>query len=414
MRSLPILLTALALLTACSPSPIAPITRLSASKPGAGTPPATFTPASTSEPATEAIVKTSPGTATWLKPASWNDLPGWTADDLTQAWPAWQQSCKGTKRQSAWRPVCLASEQLNTPDRAQIRAFFEENFKVYQINQAEGGIDGLVTGYYEPLLRGSRDISWKYRYPLYSPPDDLLVVDLGSVYPELKNLRLRGRIEGRKIVPYYTRADLSAGKGKLNGKELAWVDDPVELFFLEVQGSGRLQLENGDMLRVGYADQNGYPYKSIGKWLIEKGELTPAQASMQGIKEWARRNPGRLTELLNINPSQVFFRELPNTDGGPLGALGIPLTSERSIAIDPRAHPLGAPIWLATTQPNATEPLNRLMFAQDTGGAIRGNVRADFFWGFGDEAGKKAGAMKQKGRMWILLPRDYPIALSKI
>lgn len=359
----------------------------------------------------EAPVRTPQAAMPWLKPSGWNALPGWRDDNLAEAWPAWQQSCAGLKRQSAWRKVCTTAEKINNPDSGRVRDFFEDHFRVYQVNQNEGVIDGLVTGYYEPLLRGSRDLSWKYRYPLYSPPDDLLAVDLSSVYPELKNLRLRGRIEGRKIVPYYTRADLSSGKGNLNGKELLWVDDPVELFFLEVQGSGRVQLESGEMLRVGYADQNGYPYKSIGKWLIEKGELTLAQASMQGIKEWARQNPGRLTDLLNVNPSQVFFRLLPSNNGnGPLGALGVPLTPERSIAVDPRAHPLGAPVWLATTQPNSPESLNRLMFAQDTGGAIRGNVRADFFWGFGDEAGKKAGGMKQRGRMWLILPRDYPLS----
>lgn len=349
----------------------------------------------------------------WLKRADWSDLPGWRNDDLARAWPALQQSCKTLRNQSAWQATCRASEglsgPLSNPDTETLQAFFETWFTPHQIQQADGSLEGLVTGYYEPLLRGSRTRSWKYRFPLYGPPDDLLIVDLAALYPELKNQRVRGRLEGNKVVPYYSRAELSSGKApRVAGKELAWADDPVELFFLEIQGSGRLQLENGDVMRVGYANQNGHPYKSAGKWLIEKGELTAAQASMQGIKDWVRRNPERLSELLNTNPSQVFFRELPNNGNGPLGALGVPLTGERSIAIDPRGMPLGAPVWLATTQPNSSETLNRLMLAQDTGGAIRGNVRADFFWGFGDEAGKKAGAMKQKGRMWVLLPKDYP------
>jgi membrane-bound lytic murein transglycosylase A len=348
----------------------------------------------------------------WLQPASWNTLPGWKEDDLTLAWPAFLQSCKPLQKQSAWQAVCAAANQLPFPDTDAARAFFEQRFQVYQLNQADGSQEGLVTGYYEPLLRGSRSVNWKYRFPLYSPPDDLLVVDLASIYPELKNLRLRGRLEGNKVVPYFTRSDIDAGKAPLQERAIAWVDDPVELFFLQVQGSGRIQLENGDVMRVGYADQNGHPYRSIGKWLVEQAELTLDKASMQGIKDWGRKNPDRLAELLGSNPSYVFFREMPNPAGGPLGSLGVPITAERSIAVDPRAIPLGAPVWLSTSRPNSQEPLNRLVLAQDTGGAIRGNVRADFFWGFGDEAGQKAGAMKQKGRMWLLLPKDYPVSLS--
>jgi membrane-bound lytic murein transglycosylase A len=304
--------------------------------------------------------------------------------------------------------------QAPLPDSSNIRAFFEQQFLVWQINQSEGGNEGLVTGYYEPLLRGSRTVSPKYRHPIYAAPEDLLVVDLAGLYPELKNLRLRGRLQGNKVVPYFSRAEIESGAAPVRGRELAWVDDAVELFFLQIQGSGRVRLENGDTVRIGYADQNGHPYRSIGKWLIEKGELTLDKASMQGIKDWGRRNPERLPELLNANPSYVFFRELPNHLAGPLGALGVPLTAERSIAIDPRGTPLGAPVWLATTRPNSNEVMNRLMLAQDTGGAIRGNVRADFFWGFGDEAGRQAGGMKQKGRMWVLLPRDFPLILSPL
>jgi membrane-bound lytic murein transglycosylase A len=349
----------------------------------------------------------------WFKLAAWDQLPGWRDDDLAQAWPAFQQSCRGLKNNPAWTGVCLAAGQLPPqPEGGAVRAFFEQQFQPWQISQAEGGTEGLVTGYYEPLLRGSRTLTPKYRFPVYTAPEDLLVVDLSAVYPELKNLRLRGRLQGNKVVPYFSRAEIEAGSAPMRGKELVWVDDPVELFFLQVQGSGRVKLENGDVMRVGYADQNGHPYRSIGKWLVEKGELTLDKASMQGIKDWGRRNPERLPELLNANPSYVFFREMPNNQAGPLGALGVPLTAERSIAIDPRGMPLGAPVWLATTRPNSNEPIQRLMMAQDTGGAIRGNVRADFFWGFGDEAGRLAGAMKQKGRMWALLPRDFPISTA--
>jgi len=347
----------------------------------------------------------------WLKPAAWDQLSGWREDDLHAAWPALLQTCWGLRANPAWTAVCQAAVALPAqPDAEAVRTFFQNSFQAWQSLQPDGAQEGLVTGYYEPLLRGSRQLTYKHRYPVYAAPSDLLVVDLSALYPELKSLRLRGRLQGNKVVPYWSREEIEAGAAPVRGKELAWVDDPVELFFLQVQGSGRIQMENGQMMRVGYADQNGHPYRSIGKWLVDNGELTLDKASMQGIKDWARRNPDRLPALLNANPSYVFFRELNNTGGGPLGALGVPLTAERSIAVDPRFIPLGAPVWLATSRPNSSEAMNRLVLAQDTGGAIRGSVRADFFWGFGDEAGKLAGAMKQKGRMWVLLPKDYPVA----
>jgi membrane-bound lytic murein transglycosylase A len=237
----------------------------------------------------------------------------------------------------------------------------------------------------------------------------LLVIDLSSVYPELKNMRLRGRLQGNRVTPYYDRAEIERGDAPLKGREIVWVDSAIDLFFLQIQGSGRIVLDTGETVRVGYADQNGYPYKSIGKLLVERGEMPLERASMQGIKDWARKNPDKLTELLNQNASYVFFREMPNHLSGPLGALGVPLTAGRSIAVDARTIPLGAPVFLATTWPNSDRPLNRLMLAQDTGGAIRGAVRADFFWGFGGEAGGLAGSMKQSGKMWVLLPQGYAV-----
>jgi membrane-bound lytic murein transglycosylase A len=245
-------------------------------------------------------------------------------------------------------------------------------------------------------------------FPLYAPPDDLLTIDLSAVNPDLRNMRLRGRLQGRRVVPYWSRAEIESGVAPVNGKELVWVDDAVEAFFLQIQGSGRVRLGNGEVLRLGYADQNGHPYQSIGRTLIERGELQPGEASMQAIQAWAAANPQRLPELLNQNPSYVFFRELqlPDPAVGPIGALGVPLTPQRSIAVDPRYVPLGAPAFLATTWPASDLPLYRLMIAQDTGGAIRGPVRADFFWGFGAEAGALAGRMRQQGRMWVLLPKE--------
>jgi membrane-bound lytic murein transglycosylase A len=381
-----------------------------------------------------------------LKPVSWEAIPNWLDTPLAESWGAFMRGCAALQKQSAWRAACEEAAGLGVPqedsdplrakaraesyvlkdsdplrakaraesyvpDEAGVRAFFERLFQPYEATQEDGGNEGLVTGYYEPLIKGNRTPSATSRFPLYAVPDDLITVDLASVYPELKNLRLRGRVIGNKLLPYATRGEIE-GNG-FKGKSIAWADDAVELFFLQIQGSGRIELPDGTHMRVGYADQNGHPYKSIGKLLVERGELKLEQASMQGIKNWAVNNPGKLPELLASNPSYVFFRELPNGLPGPLGALGVPLTAARSIAIDPRFIPLGAPVFLATTQPNSALPLNRLMLAQDTGGAIRGGVRADFFWGFGDAAGEQAGKMKQKGRMWVLLPRDFPLATAR-
>ncbi|MEQ1555543.1 MAG: MltA domain-containing protein, partial [Gallionella sp.] len=275
----------------------------------------------------------------------------------------------------------------------------------YQVLNADGSAQGLITGYYEPKLLGSRVKTARFRYPVYGVPDDLLTIDLSEVYPQLKDLRLRGRVQGKRVVPYFARADIDSGKANLAGRELFWVENAVELFFLQIQGSGRIALPDGTNVKIGYAEQNGQPYSSIGKKLIEMGELKLEQASMQGIKLWGEQHPEKLPALLAMNPSFVFFRELPDQASNPLGALGVPLTEAYSIAVDPRSIPLGSPVFLSSTFPNSSEPLNRLMLAQDTGGAIKGAVRADFFWGYGDEAGQQAGRMKQSGQLWILFPK---------
>jgi peptidoglycan lytic transglycosylase A len=338
---------------------------------------------------------------------TFDDLPGWTDGEQASAWPALLASCQALRFRDGWRAVCAEVAASPPPaDDTAARRFLEARFVPWRLAASDGRIDGLVTGYYEPLLRGSRVRQAPFVFPLYAPPDDLLTIDLSAVNPDLRNLRLRGRLQGRKVVPYYSRAEIEAGAAPVAGKELVWVDDAVEAFFLQIQGSGRIRLGNGDVVRVGYADQNGHPYQSIGRYLIERGELQPGEASMQGIHAWAAAHPDRLGELLNQNPSYVFFRELPLADpsAGPVGALGVPLIPQRSIAVDPRYVPLGAPAFLATTWPSSDLPLHRLVVAQDTGGAIRGPVRADYFWGFGADAGALAGRMRQAGRMWVLLP----------
>ncbi|MCG2575372.1 murein transglycosylase A [Dechloromonas sp. XY25] len=386
------------------------------SVPPVSAPPATPAPAACAPcpscPVCPAVTPTPvqpPPFARSLQTAAWSDLPGWSEDDVAAAWPAFLLSCRGVASKgngAGWKRVCDLAKGSDGKPGLDVRRFFEQNLKPYAIVNGDGAVNGLVTGYYEPLLRGSRNRMKGYEQPVRGVPDDLLTIDLSAVFPELKDKRVRGRLEGNKVVPYWSRAEIAAKGDRLPSKTLLYVDDAVELFFLQVQGSGRVKLPDGSLVRLNYADQNGHPYQSIGKTLVERGELKLEEASMQGIQSWARANPARLDALLNANPSYVFFREVPNSDGGPVGALGVPLTAERSIAIDPRSVPLGSPVFLATTRPNSAQAMNRLVMAQDTGGAIKGAVRADFFWGFGKEAGEQAGRMKQSGRMWILLPPE--------
>lgn len=347
-----------------------------------------------------------------LKLASWEDLDGLLQDDLVAAWPAWMQSCTRLIKKDVWKSACETAQTIK-PNNATIVNYLAEYFDVYQANNVDGSTTGLITGYYQPLLNGSRTPSEKYPYPLYQEPKDLITVELADAYPELKYKRIRGRLEGKKLVPYRARAQIDVTPSPLAGDELFWIDNLVDVFFLQIQGSGVVKLENGERVQVGYANQNGLPYQSIGRLLVERGELTLDKASMQGIKNWAIKNPEKLQTLLNSNPSYVFFRELPVGLSGPLGALSVPIQAERSVAIDRRFIPLGAPIFLSTTEPNSSKPLKRLMFAQDTGGAIRGGVRADFFWGSGDAAGQKAGSMKQQGEIWVLLPKGFELTDNK-
>ncbi len=347
-----------------------------------------------------------------LKPAQWDEVDGLQGDNLSLAWPAWMQSCSTLINKPVWQNACSAAMQLNIqsagkPNVAAVQAYFKQYFSVYKTTNTDGSENGLITGYYEPILKGSRNKSARYPYPLYATPGDLITVELDSLFPELKYKRVRGRLVGNKLVPYYNRAEIETEASPIKGREFIYIDDIIDVFFLQIQGSGLVQLESGEQVHVGYADQNGHTYNSIGRLLIERGELTLAQASMQGIKNWARNNLDKLRELLNNNPSYVFFRELPAGLPGPLGALGVPILGERSVAVDPKFVPLGAPVFLSTTEPNSAKPMKRLMMAQDTGGAIKGGVRADFFWGAGPDAGAKAGAMKQSGKIWVFLPKEF-------
>ena len=310
-----------------------------------------------------------------------DQLDGWVEDDHVQALSVFLQTCQDLKG-SDWASLCsLAKSQ----DLSNARTFFELFFRPVLI---EDGKDGLFTGYFEPELDGSRYPTPRYRYPIYKQP------------PEA---RQAGRWLPRRDI-------LTSGVMDNRGLEIAWVDDPVELFFLQIQGSGRVRLPDGQTLRVGYGGSNGHTYRSIGVELVRRGVYKSHQVSAQVIKNWVRRNPEDGTELLYHNPSYVFFREVKTirADQGPVGAMNRPVTAMRTVAVDPKYVPLGAPVWV---EKDGADPLRRLMIAQDTGSAIKGAQRADVFFGTGDEAGQKAGKLKDPGRMLVLLPIQWAYAL---
>ncbi|HHU94523.1 MAG TPA: murein transglycosylase A [Alcaligenaceae bacterium] len=363
----------------------------------------------------------------------WGALPDWRNDNLEHVWKGFINNCKGLMRPvsgslamparatpRAWQPVCLAAQNSglspDSNDTQAIRQFLETHLQPWRLLDADGKIaKNTVTGYYEPLIRASKHKQGAYQWPLYAVPDDLLTIDLGGLYPELAGKRIRGKVvDGNRVVPYDTRGEITSNAAR-QPKVLAWADDPVEAFFLQIQGSGRAVLENGQAVRLAYGDHNGHPYSSIGRWLADKGELPLAQTSMQNIKKWAKANPGRVHEMLNVNKAMVFFNEERITDPilGPKGAYGIPLIAERAVAIDPTFVPLGTPVYLATHYPASQQPLRKLVFAQDTGAAIKGAARTDFYWGTGDQAGAQAGRMKQNGEMWVLWPKNAGIPSAR-
>lgn len=334
-----------------------------------------------------------------MRPASFSDMPGWYEENHAEVFPALEMTCTALSRKEPWREPCIAKQLVDISDKESVREYFEQYFRPYKMIQGDGSQAGLMTGYYEPFLNGSRRKQNAAQVPLHGVPSDLVARNVNGE-------RTRGRMEGGRVVPYWTRAELMQGQ-RLAGREIVWADDSVEAFFMQVQGSGRVYLQDtGETVRLAFADQNGHSYKSIGRYLVDIGEMPLSQASAQGIKEWIRQNPARQQELFNVNPRYVFFREekLPDPSVGPKGALGVPLTGQRSIAIDPKFIPLGAPVFMSTTMPNSEKPLHRLMMAQDTGYAIKGAVRADFFWGSGEAAGNLAGSMKQQGELWVLVP----------
>lgn len=337
--------------------------------------------------------------------ASWAMLPGWQNDRHSEAWPALLSNCRVMPKKAAeWQTICEVAATLVKPDDELVRKFFETYFEPEQLFATDGDPTGLMTGYYEPLLHGSFTADERYRYPLYKTPEELLIVDLSSLYPELKDKRVRGRLVGNKVVPFYDRAAIDSEEQPLQGQEILWVDNRDDVFFLQIQGSGRVQLPDGKVIGVGYANQNGHPYVSIGKRLIESGKVERKHMNLFTLKDWLRENDDEAQALLNENPSYVFFNLREDVEEGPRGSLNVPLVGERSIAVDRKQIALGSALWVDTRYPDES-PLRKLVFAQDTGGAIRGELRGDFFFGSGEQAEYHAGRMKQDAAFYLLRPK---------
>jgi membrane-bound lytic murein transglycosylase A len=372
--------TILGVLAACASEPV-----YSPSAPPSSVPPVAEKPTAPAAP--PVVMQRS--RSRWVS-ADWSELPGWEADATAELWPALQRGCD--KPPLEWARICSDARSISPASDASARAWLRQRLQPWRVESAEGSADGLITGYFEPLIEARRVPGGAFRIALYGPPPDLAT---------------------RK--PYWTRQQLdtsASAQASLRGLALAYVADPLDALILQIQGSGRLQLTeaNGQrkLLRVAYAGHNDQPYKSVGRWLIEQGELRAEQASWPAIKAWARANPKRQNEMMWSNPRYVFFREepLPDPSVGPKGGQNVPLTPGRSIAVDVQSVPYGVPVWLDTTEPLSNTPLRRVVMAQDTGTAITGAVRADYFWGWGDVAEQQAGRMKQPLRMWVLWPKN--------
>ena len=331
-----------------------------------------------------------------MQAVSFNDIDGFYRDDLNHALEIFKKDCKKSKNNELFKDVCEKAEYETDGYK-----FFTINFQPYKLLDDDSLDEGMITGYYEPLLYGSLQKNKRYKYPVYKTPKDMMVVDFVSAYPELKSYKLRGKLVGNKVVPYDSREEIEKNPNK-NLEVIAYVDDKVALFLLHVQGSGKILLDNGELINVGYAEQNGRKFKGIGTYMLNRGYITKDELSAQGMKKYLDKNPSKMDEVLNQNESYVFFKK---SNQGATGALGSVLTAKRNIAVDRSVIPLGMPVFLSTKNPIDKKPINQLMVAADVGGAIKGKIRADFFWGFGDTAFEYAGRMKEKGKMYILMPK---------
>lgn len=356
-----------------------------------------------------------------VTPSNFNALPGWGQDNLLSFIQAFDRSCdriqkldpeqgfssiKQAGSNGQWQFICRQFAVEKISDTAGLKVFFETYFQPYQLGNNENAT-GVFTGYFEASLKGSRTQKAPYLTPLYLRPDDLVQVNLGNFRPELKGQRIAGRVVNGNLVPYESRAQITAGQWPYNNNVLVWVDDPVDAFFTQIQGSGLVELDDGSQMRIGYAGHNGYPYYAIGRELIQRSDLKKETVSMQSIRQWLEKNPNQASEVMNTNQSYIFFREIPGA--GPIGASGVALTAMRSLAVDSSWIPYGLPLWVDIAPVSENQkPIQRLVIAQDTGGAIRGPVRGDLFWGHGEQAAINAGQMNSEGRYWALFPVAMP------
>ncbi|MCU7374025.1 MltA domain-containing protein [Paucibacter sp. O1-1] len=365
-------------LAACSTTPLPPM------PPGPAPAPSTTTPAAPPERERATLLRER---SRWLA-SDWSELPGWGEDRAAELWPALLRGC--ARPAPGWAGLCARAARDRPADDVEAHLWLMKHLQPYRVESLDGQTQGLATGYYEPLLEATRRPQGSFRVPLHAAP------------PDLQQRR-----------PYFSRQQIATEqRERLRAQELLYIEDPLDALVLQIQGSGRVRVQESDgrqrLARLAFAGHNDLPYQSLGKLLIERGELRAEQASWPAIKDWARRNPARLNELLWQNPRYVFFREepLPDPELGPRGAQGVPLTPGRSIAVDRASIPYGTPVWLDSSEPLSDTPLRRLVMAQDTGSAIVGAVRADYFWGWGSEAEVQAGRMKQALRLWALWPRD--------
>lgn len=360
-----------------------------------------------------------------LQPVSFSMLPGWGSNHPAAALSAFVASCDRIQyfspdqslggageaatlggKAALWGPACAAAKDVPPADDTAARSFFEQRFQPYLVTQS-GSTDARFTGYFEPVAKGSTNRGGAYQTPLLRLPPDLVTIDLGAFDPAKKGVTLVGRLDGKQIRPYYDRFQIENGALNADSLAIAWIADPVDAYFLQIEGSGRIDLPNGSVMRVAYAGKNGRPYVPIGRVMVQEKLLPANGVTEQSIRAWLEAHPDRAQGIMDQNPSYVFFRTAPqlSDEAGPLGALGVSLTPGRSIAVDKRYLPLGAPVWLSTTDPVSHAPLQRLTVAQDLGSAITGPLRADIFFGPGNEAAIRAGAMDASGQLYVLLPR---------
>ncbi|MFY9287867.1 MAG: murein transglycosylase A [Alphaproteobacteria bacterium] len=355
-----------------------------------------------------------------LTPVTFEALPGWNADKLLEVLPALQRSCGVMLKKSPdqklssggtpqdWVQPCQQLIAETPKNDQESRSFFERWFRPFAAS-TQAGDQGLFTGYYEAELRGSYQQTGIYQTPLYARPNDLIDVDLGEFKKDLKGQRIVGKVDGSKLKPYDERKTIAEGSLKERAKPLVYVSDPVDAFFLEVQGSGRVTLDHGDVLRLGYDGTNGRAYTAIGKAMADM-QLLERPITMKDIRAWLKAHPLREQEIMNLNSSYIFFRVIEGE--GPIGAMGLPLTPHRSMAVDPTHVALGTPLWL-NIKDGEGAPLQKMVVAQDTGGAIKGAIRGDFFWGYGETAEKQAGSMQSQGQYYLLLPKSVIIDVEK-